>query len=110
MPAERLLPTPEAEAILELVRDVADRELSPRVARAEAAHAFPRDAFATLGELGLLAMPLPDRFGGGDLPYEVYLQVLEEIADRLGRQLNIGRGGLREGVIVDMLIAAGRGA
>jgi exopolyphosphatase/guanosine-5'-triphosphate,3'-diphosphate pyrophosphatase len=38
------------------------------------------------------------------------LLVLEEIADRLGRQLNIGRGGLREGVIVDMLIAAGRGA
>jgi exopolyphosphatase/guanosine-5'-triphosphate,3'-diphosphate pyrophosphatase len=30
--------------------------------------------------------------------------VLEEISDRLGRQLQIGRGGLREGVILDMLI------
>jgi exopolyphosphatase/guanosine-5'-triphosphate,3'-diphosphate pyrophosphatase len=38
------------------------------------------------------------------------LMILEEISDRLERQLNVGRGGLREGVIVDMLIAAGWGA
>jgi exopolyphosphatase/guanosine-5'-triphosphate,3'-diphosphate pyrophosphatase len=37
-------------------------------------------------------------------------QILEEISDRLERQLNVGHGGLREGVIVDMLIAAGWGA
>jgi exopolyphosphatase / guanosine-5'-triphosphate,3'-diphosphate pyrophosphatase len=37
------------------------------------------------------------------------LMILEEISDRLERQLNVGRGGLREGVIVDMLIAAGWG-
>ena len=34
--------------------------------------------------------------------------VLEEISDRLGRPLTIGRGGLREGVILELLIAAGR--
>jgi exopolyphosphatase/guanosine-5'-triphosphate,3'-diphosphate pyrophosphatase len=38
------------------------------------------------------------------------LLILEEIADRLGRRLHVGRGGLREGVIVDLLIAAGWGA
>jgi exopolyphosphatase/guanosine-5'-triphosphate,3'-diphosphate pyrophosphatase len=38
------------------------------------------------------------------------LLILEEISDRLERQLNVGRGGLREGVILDMLIAAGWGA
>jgi exopolyphosphatase/guanosine-5'-triphosphate,3'-diphosphate pyrophosphatase len=37
------------------------------------------------------------------------LLILEEISDRLGRRLNVGRGGLREGVIVDMLITAGWG-
>jgi exopolyphosphatase/guanosine-5'-triphosphate,3'-diphosphate pyrophosphatase len=36
--------------------------------------------------------------------------ILEEISDRLGRELVVGRGGLREGVIVDMLIAAGFGS
>jgi exopolyphosphatase/guanosine-5'-triphosphate,3'-diphosphate pyrophosphatase len=34
--------------------------------------------------------------------------VLEEISDRLGRPLMVGRGGLREGVILELLIAAGR--
>jgi exopolyphosphatase/guanosine-5'-triphosphate,3'-diphosphate pyrophosphatase len=33
--------------------------------------------------------------------------VLEEISDRLERPLLVGRGGLREGVILEMLIAAG---
>jgi exopolyphosphatase/guanosine-5'-triphosphate,3'-diphosphate pyrophosphatase len=34
--------------------------------------------------------------------------ILEEISDRLGRPLMVGRGGLREGVILELLIAAGR--
>jgi alkylation response protein AidB-like acyl-CoA dehydrogenase len=32
-----------------------------------------------LGQAGLLSLPYPEEFGGGDQPYEVYLQVLEEI-------------------------------
>ena len=34
--------------------------------------------------------------------------ILEEISDRLGRPLTIGRGGLREGVILELLTAAER--
>ena len=34
--------------------------------------------------------------------------ILEEISDRLERPLMIGRGGLREGVILELLIAAER--
>jgi alkylation response protein AidB-like acyl-CoA dehydrogenase len=33
-----------------------------------------------LGALGILGMPYPDAFGGGGQSYEVYLQVLEELA------------------------------
>jgi alkylation response protein AidB-like acyl-CoA dehydrogenase len=80
MPAERLLPTPEAEAIVALARDVAAAELAPRVAAAEADGAFPRDVFRQLGELGFLGMPYPEEVGGAGQPYEVYLQVLEELA------------------------------
>ncbi|HEX3803084.1 MAG TPA: acyl-CoA dehydrogenase family protein [Solirubrobacteraceae bacterium] len=79
MPAERTLPSPEAEEIVRLARDVASGELAPRVARAEADSVFPRDVFRMLGELGLLAMPYPEGLGGGGLPYEIYLQALEEI-------------------------------
>jgi alkylation response protein AidB-like acyl-CoA dehydrogenase len=80
MPAERNLPTPEAEEIVALARSVAQETLAPRVAAAEEDAAFPRDAFRTLGELGFLGMPYPEEVGGAGQPYEVYLQALEEIA------------------------------
>jgi hypothetical protein len=73
------MPSAEAEDVVRLAREVARGELAPRVARAEADSAFPRDVFSMLGELGLLAMPYPEGWGGGGLPYEVYLQALEEI-------------------------------
>lgn len=79
MPVERTLPSPEAEAVVELARDVAAGELAPRAAEAEAAHRFPREVFKTLGGLGFLAMPFAERWGGGGFSYEVYLQALEEL-------------------------------
>ncbi|HUB15310.1 MAG TPA: acyl-CoA dehydrogenase family protein [Acetobacteraceae bacterium] len=80
MPAERLMPTQESADLIELTRSIADKELRPAVDAAERAHAFPREAFRTLGRAGLLSLPYPEEYGGGGQPYEVYLQVLEEIA------------------------------
>jgi alkylation response protein AidB-like acyl-CoA dehydrogenase len=80
MPAERNLPTAEAEEIVGLARAVAREQLAPRVAAAEEDAAFPRDVFRTLGELGFLGMPYPEEVGGAGQPYEVYLQALEEIS------------------------------
>jgi alkylation response protein AidB-like acyl-CoA dehydrogenase len=82
MPVDRLLPTEEAADLLELVREIGDAELLPRVAADERDGRFPRDVFATLGKAGLLSLPFPERYGGGDQPYEVYLQALEEIGAR----------------------------
>ncbi len=79
MGVDRLLPTPEAEQLIDVARQIAQAELAPRAVTAEADHAFPRDVFAQLGELGLLGMPYDERFGGAGLSYEVYLQALEEL-------------------------------
>jgi len=77
---ERALPTPEARDLLGLTRDLAEAELAPRVAADEAAGRFPRDVLRTLGQAGLLSLPFSEEFGGGGQPYEVYLQVLEELS------------------------------
>jgi alkylation response protein AidB-like acyl-CoA dehydrogenase len=79
MPASRTLPTDEAVELIKLVRDIATRELAPRSAEAEASETFPREVFRLLGQAGLLGLPYPEEHGGGGQPYEVYLQVLEEI-------------------------------
>ena len=80
MPAERFMPTPESADLIELTRSIADKELLPRVDEAERAARFPREVFRTLGQVGLLGLPYPEEYGGGGQPFEVYLQVLEEIA------------------------------
>ena len=63
-----------------MTREVCRKELAPRVDAFEREGGFPEHAFRTLGALGLLSLPYPEEFGGGGQPYEVYLQVVEEIA------------------------------
>ncbi|MFD9597489.1 acyl-CoA dehydrogenase family protein [Kitasatospora sp. NPDC059973] len=86
---ERQLPTDEARELLSLTRELVQREIQPRAAEDEAAGRFPREVFRTLGEAGLLSLPYEEKYGGGDQPYEVYLQVLEELA---GGWLAVGLG------------------
>jgi alkylation response protein AidB-like acyl-CoA dehydrogenase len=84
MAVQRLFPTDEGHDLLDLTREIVAKELRPKVDAAEAAAAlgeeFPTDIFRTLGRAGLLSLPHPEEFGGGGQPYEVYLQVVEEIA------------------------------
>lgn len=82
MSVDRLLPSDEARELIELTRDIADKVLDPIVDEYERAEKYPEGVMAQLGAAGLLSLPQPEEWGGGGQPYEVYLQVLEEIATR----------------------------
>lgn len=88
-PVDRQLPTEEARDLVALVRDIVQREIAPHAAEQEDAGRFPREVFSLLSESGLLGLPYDSEFGGGDQPYEVYLQVLEELA---AARLTVGLG------------------
>ncbi|MEV0207301.1 acyl-CoA dehydrogenase family protein [Streptomyces sp. NPDC050788] len=88
-PVDRQLPTEEARDLISLVRDIAQREIAPKAAEEEDAGRFPREVFTLLSESGLLGLPYGSEYGGGDQPYEVYLQVLEELA---AARLTVGLG------------------
>ncbi|OLR89892.1 acyl-CoA dehydrogenase family protein [Actinokineospora bangkokensis] len=80
MTVDRVLPDTDAEDLLALVREIARDELAPHAAKHEEAGQFPREQFRLLGRSGLLGLPYAERWGGAELSYEVYLQVLEEVA------------------------------
>ncbi|MFQ6171636.1 acyl-CoA dehydrogenase family protein [Oryzobacter sp. R7] len=84
MVATRLMPTEEGQDLIDLTREICAKELRPKVDEAERAAAvdesFPTETFRVLGEAGLLSLPHPEEHGGYGQPYEVYLQVVEEIA------------------------------
>jgi alkylation response protein AidB-like acyl-CoA dehydrogenase len=82
MPVDRLLPDRDAADLIALTRDVCEKVLSPIVDQHERTETYPEGVFATLGAAGLLSLPQPEDWGGGGQPFEVYLQVLEEIAAR----------------------------
>ncbi|MEU6406491.1 acyl-CoA dehydrogenase family protein [Streptomyces sp. NPDC046985] len=88
-PVDRQLPTDEARDLISLVRDIAQHEIAAKAAEEEDAGRFPREVFTLLSRSGLLGLPYDSEHGGGEQPYEVYLQVLEELA---AARLTVGLG------------------
>ena len=72
--------SPEQKLIQDTARDLAAREILPRAAEIDRKHEFPRQIFARLGELGLLGVMVPEKFGGAGMGALSYAVALEEIA------------------------------
>lgn len=60
-------PTSEHLALREMVRGFAEREVEPQAAEYDRTESFNIPLFRKLGELGLLGITVPERFGGSGL-------------------------------------------
>lgn len=68
------------EMIRQTCRDFADKELAPRAAKIDKEHLYPADLVLQMGNLGLMAIETPERFGGTGLDYKAYAIAMEEIS------------------------------
>lgn len=59
--------TPEQKALRQTVVDFARKELAPRALEIDEAESFNKEAFATMGSLGLLGITASEKFGGAEL-------------------------------------------
>src|SRR5580698_4440559 len=82
MVVDRLLPNQDARDLLDLTVEIADKELGTRVEAHERSERYPEGLFPILADAGLLGLAYSEECGGGGQPYEVYLQVLEELGAR----------------------------
>lgn len=70
--------------IRDMVRQLARRELAPTAAQRDREPRFPREAFARMGELGLMGMTVPAEEGGAGADYVSYVLAIMEIAAACG--------------------------
>ena len=62
-----------------MVRDLARAEIAPNAVVWDREQRFPRELFSQLGELGLLGVLMPEKYGGAGLGYVEYVLILQEI-------------------------------
>lgn len=72
--------TDEQRMMIETVREFVAREVIPFAKEWDEKEEFPHDTVAKLGELGIMGMVVPEKYGGTGLDYVTIALVLEEIA------------------------------
>ena len=71
--------TKEQAMIQKVAKEFAEKSVAPLVEQIEASHHVPMELFKEAADLGLLAIPLPEEYGGSDAGYDGYVLALEQI-------------------------------
>ncbi|MCS7007949.1 MAG: acyl-CoA dehydrogenase family protein [Thermoleophilia bacterium] len=72
--------TPEQELVRDTVRAFARERVEPVAAELDRESRFPYELVAELGELGLMGLPIPERYGGAGADTVSYALAIEELA------------------------------
>ncbi len=69
----------EQQQVRDLARDFCDREVAPNARELDRSEAFPDELLPKLYEVGFLAAPIPEEYGGMGLDYLSYGLIVEEL-------------------------------
>jgi butyryl-CoA dehydrogenase len=81
--------TPENEGIRKMVREFTEKKLAPTIVERDEKELFDRGIFDEMGKLGLMGLPFPEKYGGGDMDFIAYAIAVEEIS-RVDASTSIG--------------------
>ncbi|RDW22292.1 acyl-CoA dehydrogenase [Oceanobacillus arenosus] len=70
----------EQEMIRKLIREFAQKEISPEIERMETEDRFPKEIIEKMGELGLMGIPIPEAYGGSGMDYTSYIIAIHEFS------------------------------
>jgi alkylation response protein AidB-like acyl-CoA dehydrogenase len=76
--------TLEQRMIRDTVREFAEAEILPHAAEWDRTSQFPKEVFDKMGRLGLLGLPIPERYGGAGADMVSYCLAVEEIGRACG--------------------------
>nr|WP_285289076.1 acyl-CoA dehydrogenase [Bacillus sp. ISL-47] len=71
--------TEEQEMMRKMVRDFAQTEIAPFVEKMEQG-GFPREILCKMGELGLMGIPIPEKYGGSEMDFTSYIIAIHELS------------------------------
>lgn len=71
--------TDEQEMMRKMVQDFAQKEIAPFIERMEQGE-FPREIMKRMGELGLMGIPIPAKYGGAEMDFISYIRAIHEIS------------------------------
>ncbi|RHW40224.1 acyl-CoA dehydrogenase [Neobacillus notoginsengisoli] len=71
--------TDEQEMMRKMVRDFAEKEIAPFVEKMEQGE-FPRKVLTKMAELGLMGIPVPEKYGGAGMDFMSYIIAIHEIS------------------------------
>jgi glutaryl-CoA dehydrogenase (non-decarboxylating) len=71
--------TDEQIQVRDMVREFAQREVAPYIQEWEAKGEFHPEVLQKMGELGILGLPIPERYGGGGFDYVSFALACEEL-------------------------------
>jgi short/branched chain acyl-CoA dehydrogenase len=83
------------EVFRKVVREFAETEVAPHVARWDREHHFPVDLIPKMGDLGLFGLVVPEQYGGADADFTSLCVAIEELGrvdQSIGITLSAGVG------------------